>query len=143
MLHLEKTITLARDHGFVDLVQTATTELQQLGPDDLGLVTITSSVEVPAAEVEAYLAQFTEVENLPIALARLLCTGPPSGTADQTHAAVRQNAGSIANLFRHVRVNRDGLPAWQPSTPEEEETSSSHSRRPSGSRSWDRSRQRF
>jgi hypothetical protein len=121
MMHLEKVIGLARDRGFTDLVQAATTELQQLGLDDLGLVRFSSSVKIPAAEVEAYLSQFTEADSLSVALALLLSAGPPSGTMEQNMASVRDEAGQVSSLFRRVRVTQDGLPSWRPTNPNEEE----------------------
>ncbi len=120
-VHLERAIRLAGDRGFVDLVKAATTELQQLDPDDLGFVDFSSSIEIPAAEFEKYLAFFTEVDSVGTGLARLLLAGPPSGTLEQTQEAVREAAGHISSLFRPVRVNREHLPAWHPTNPAEEE----------------------
>lgn len=120
MVHLEKAIRLAGDRGFVDLVTVATTELQQLDPDDLGFVDFGSSIEITAAEFEKYLAFFTEVDSFRTALARLLIW-PPSGTLEQTQEAARGAAGRISSLFRPVRVNRERLPAWHPTNPADEE----------------------
>jgi hypothetical protein len=57
--HLERALQLAANHGLSNRATRLRVELQEIGEDGLGLKTVSSTVSVPAADVEAYITRFT------------------------------------------------------------------------------------
>ncbi len=87
------------------------------------MVSISHSVEVPREAIDDWLEQFTGAADLVEALQRLVAQGPPSGPVEETRQSVAWEAENapLSSIFPRVRVTHQGLPAWRPSTPEEEQ----------------------
>jgi Domain of unknown function (DUF4209) len=119
--HLERAAALARRYGLADVEAQVTSELQRTQPEELGLQPVQAHTEVPAEEVERFLAQFTEAANWQEAFARLLAMGPPSGDVADNRQQAEAHAQEFvfASLVPHTRLGGDGLPRFTPSTPDQ------------------------
>jgi hypothetical protein len=121
MRHLETAIKLARDYGLRSLVDEATTKLQAVRPEDLGLKPHGIQFTLPEEEVEKYLAEFTSAPSWEAALQRLLADGPPTGNTPQNRSQV-EKAAAGAPLYATIprtRIGGDGLPRFTASSDEE------------------------
>jgi hypothetical protein len=114
--HLEAAARLARDLHQPDLLELATTELQRMNIDDLGLTTHAVEVSIPKERMEAYLAQFTDQATWQDALLLLPHVGPPSGLIADNRRGVAEIAriAPIQAILPHTQLGGDGLPRYTP-----------------------------
>jgi hypothetical protein len=121
--HLADAIEIARARGLTDLVREVTAELQAIPFRDLGLRRHSTSVRVPADQVERFLHDFTASPEWRDGLRFFLSTDCPTGDLAQ----LRQQAHDLARIAPLVSViplgllGDDGLPRWTAQSPEEQE----------------------
>ena len=121
--HLADAIEIARARGLTDLVREVTAELQAIPVRDLGLRRHSTSVRVPADQVERFLHGFTASPEWRDGLRFFLNTDCPTGDLEQ----LRQQAHDLARVAPLVSViplgllGDDGLPRWTAQSPEEQE----------------------
>lgn len=70
-------------HGFSTEADALRVELQQIKPEDLDLQTISAAVEIPSAEVDAYIASIVDRENWRESLRHFGSDGPPGGQPEE------------------------------------------------------------
>jgi hypothetical protein len=121
--HLADAIEIARARGLSDVVREVTAELQAIPVNDLGLRRHSTSVRVPADQVERFLHGFTASPKWRDGMRFFLNTDCPTGDVAQ----LRQQAHDIARVAPLVSViptsllGGDGLPRWTAQSPEEQE----------------------
>ncbi|MGD0705469.1 MAG: hypothetical protein ABSA02_37000 [Trebonia sp.] len=121
MRHLETAIKLARDYGLRSLADEATTELQAVNPEKLGLKPHGIQFTLPEEEAEKYFAAFSGVPSWEAALSLLLADGPPTGNTSVNKSQVEKTAAG-APLYAAIpktRIGGDGLPRFTASSDEE------------------------
>jgi hypothetical protein len=121
--HLAGAIEIARARGLTDVVREVTAELQAIPVKDLGLRRHSTSVRVPADQVERFLHGFTASPEWRDGMRFFLSTDCPVGDLPQ----LRQQAHDLARVAPLVSVillgllGDDGLPRWTAQSPEEQE----------------------
>jgi hypothetical protein len=121
--HLADAIEIARARGLTDTVREVTAELQAIPVNDLGLRRHSTSVRVPADQVERFLDGFTASPEWRDGMRFFLNTECPTGDLTQ----LRQQAHDLARIAPLVSViptsllGNDGLPRWTAQSPEEQE----------------------
>lgn len=83
VLWLQHARELAVAHGFRDLIDDLTSELQTIDPEDLDLKKVSADIEVPSDEVDAFIAQVVGDDSIDRAFARLGAQPPPGGQPDE------------------------------------------------------------
>jgi len=121
---LEDAIRVAQKHGLTDLAGRATALMQAIPQSELGLVTISSNILLPAdyaLHVEQWLAPFTRSPDWRDGLAYFLSTGCPTGDLDRlkTQSEMTAKAAVFRSLIPTTRLNADGLPRWTAASEEE------------------------
>jgi hypothetical protein len=98
MHFLEQAAQLAGNFNLKDLLGVATSELQKISIDDLGLVEHSVRVPIPAEQIEEYMAEYTSADSWRTAML-LLIRAAPSGDPDSNRQAAEKLAKDTP-LFR-------------------------------------------
>ncbi|MFN8027349.1 MAG: DUF4209 domain-containing protein [Acidimicrobiia bacterium] len=119
--HLARAAALARELAISDLHEEAVRRLQGVDPTSLSMHRIETPIEIPRAEIEAYLDQLLAAPTWLEAVVSHVLAGPPSGNVHRNRATVQELTSEfpLQNLFPTVRVGADGLPRSTAETPEE------------------------
>lgn len=121
--HLAHAIEIAKARGLTDTVREVTAELQAIPVKELGLKRHSTSVRVPADQVERFLNGFTASLEWRDGMRFFLNTDCPTGELAQ----LRQQAQDLARVAPLVSVipagllGSDGLPRWTAQSPEDQE----------------------
>jgi hypothetical protein len=79
MADLQHALELARNYGFQEIADNVRQRIQSIPEEELGLKTISTSVEIPNEELEKFLNVFAETTDWKGSLIRFGSYGPPSG----------------------------------------------------------------
>ena len=96
---LEHALEIARRHGLKAEADRLRRELGSIGPDELGLQTISTEIEIPAEEVERFMTGMDEAETWQIALKILAAQGAPGGSPEDLGQHVDQLMGEFPFQF--------------------------------------------
>lgn len=115
MHFLEQAAQLAGNFNLKDLLGIATSELQKISIDDLGLVDHSVRVPIPAERIDEYMAEYTSADSWRTAML-LLIRAAPSGDPDANRQAAEKLAKDtpLVSLLPRTRVGGDGLPRYTP-----------------------------
>ena len=121
--HLADAIAIARARGLTDTVREVTAELQAIPVNDLGLRRHSTSVRVPADQVERFLHGFTASPEWRDGMRFFLNTDCPTGDLAQLEAAGERPCPgrSASQRYPDSLLGGDGLPRWTAQSPEEQE----------------------
>jgi hypothetical protein len=78
---LERALELARTNGIRDVADELRNELAHIAPDDLGLKKISTELEFPSKDVEAFIANFEDALTWSLAFDLLAAQPVPGGSA--------------------------------------------------------------
>lgn len=98
---LQQALGLARTHGFTEVAEEILLEMQSMEPADFDLKPITAEVEMPRAEIDAYVRTFRDSESWQDALRRFGSERPPSGDTEENKKLTEELAAKypIQRLF--------------------------------------------
>lgn len=123
MAHMEEAARMARDLGFKDLLQQATSAMQAMTLDDFDLQQHAFTVPFPKEAVDAYIASLVGSASLEEALMALTTNGPPTGDKG-SNIALAEDLKSVAvfrSIIPTVHLGDDGLPRCKAVTDEDKE----------------------
>ena len=103
MADLEHALELARNYGFEDVADSIRQKIQSIPEEDLGLKTISTSVQIPQEEVEKFLDSFVPETGWRESFIRFGIYGPPSGNYEKNVAAVEEEAQKYPLQFLIAR----------------------------------------
>jgi hypothetical protein len=118
MKALEDAAQLATKYGLTDLVEQATTSMQQMSPEDLGFQTFEVTGSLPGAVVDGIVATVADRPSLAEALGAFVAAVPPTGDVRQNTAFIEQLAtqAPLAVGLPTTQVGADGLPRYTSNT---------------------------
>jgi hypothetical protein len=82
VIRLEHALEIARNHGITEEADEIRRELQDIRPEDLDLQTVSATMEIPAADVDEYIASFTNVDGWRESLRHFGSEPPPGGASE-------------------------------------------------------------
>ncbi len=121
--HLTKAVDYARDHGQTDLLAAATTALQAIGIDDLGMQTFRVPVEIPDEKFSKWIGYFTQGDDWRVCIARFENGEhgtPPTGRTAENRSQMAKDT-SLYSMIPHSKIGGDGLPRWEPQNEDDQE----------------------
>lgn len=98
---LQQALGLARTHGFTEVAEEILLEMQSMESADFDFKPITAEVEIPTAEIDAFVKSFQDSESWQDALRRLGSERPPSGEAEENKKLTKELAAKypLQRLF--------------------------------------------
>lgn len=122
-IRLESAAQRAANLGLRDLEERASRMLQDLPRDELGLVPVGSTIEIPREEFVARKEGIATSSDVSELLARLAGDPPPSGDLTETNRRVEASSAepSLLNSAVGGILDDDWLPTFSPRTVEEEQ----------------------
>jgi hypothetical protein len=112
---LERALDVARMHGLAELARELRTEIQQLSDEDLDLKVVSSEVQVPAEQVEQFLAWFVRFDDWQTCLTAFGRHGPPGGEPEEAEREYerRRAAHPLSFLVTRTLLDPDsGAPVF-------------------------------
>jgi hypothetical protein len=118
MKALEDAAQLATKYGLTDLVEQATSSMQQMSPADLGFQTFEMTGSLPGVVIDGIVATVVDQPSLPEALGAFVTTVPPTGDIRQNTALIEQLAvqAPFTVGLPVTQVGTDGLPRYTSNT---------------------------
>lgn len=98
VVRLEHALDVARTHGLSELAEDLRGELQAIGTETLDFEKFSAETETPAAEVDAFLASFTD-GTWQDALLLLGSQGPPGGDPEEIEETIEQQMSDFPLQF--------------------------------------------
>lgn len=98
---LQQALGLARTHGFTEVAEEILLEMQSMESADFDFKPITAEIEIPRAEINAYVQSFRDSESWQDALRRFGSERPPSGDAEKNKKLTKELAAKypVQRLF--------------------------------------------
>lgn len=119
--HLKKALECATATGRRNLIERAAAELQEIQPDELGLVAIFAETALDEEQVDRLLQPITSTGSWQEALTRYGVYGPVTGGSAQNRLQVQADAREFvfSNLMPRESIGGDGLPRFRVETDDE------------------------
>jgi hypothetical protein len=110
--HIEQALAVARAEGLTDQIDQLRLRLQELSREDPGFAEFSAETEIPADQVEAFIAQFVEVDDPRVRLGRFGSYCPVQKDREQVAEQVRalMSQAPIQFLATGIRFNEQGFP---------------------------------
>ena len=103
MADLEHALELARNYGFEDIADSIRQKIQSIPEEDLGLKTVSTSVNLPQEEVEKFIDAFVIEAGWKESFIRFGIYGPPSGNYETNVATVEEESQKYPLQFLIAR----------------------------------------
>lgn len=121
VMHLLKAVEHARSSGDKALLERATAKLQAIRRADIRMQTFSSSVALPASEIERWLQPISDAETWQVALTEFAGLGPGTGDVERNRQMRDQAERDfpLSQLLPPVQLGGDGLPRYRPGDEED------------------------
>jgi len=118
---LSNAAKLATKYHFGDLVTRATTMMQQVPGEELGLTTSQVVGSVPGEVIEGVIRSIVNRDSFADVLRAAVTAGSPTGDLDNNRRAMKTFAeqAPFASSTARAQVREDGLPLYTPTSEEE------------------------